>query len=87
MKITQLAELYVAKINSTSHKVVTVKNIIKHLFSTNLDEDGKKWVLEFIYNELTTNTKNQYYIEKSADNKYYLILINEALNQLNGGRK
>ncbi|MDQ0202178.1 hypothetical protein [Neobacillus ginsengisoli] len=92
----ELAKHYVENIKSSSSKVQLVKSIINEIDNLTyiktkktISASDKIWILEYIHEQLSSNLI-QYglnYIEKSADNKYYLILITNALEMLNGGRK
>jgi hypothetical protein len=92
----ELAKEYVQSIVNSSSKLKLIKlilneidNLIYKSSKKPISDIDKKWILEYIYEQLSTNKlKNGFdNLEKSADNKYYLTLISDALAILNGGKK
>jgi hypothetical protein len=92
----ELAKYYVQSIHSSTSKEQLVKSIINEIDSLNyettkkpISDRDKIWILQYIREQLSLN-RVQFgsdYLEKSSDNKYYLILISNALTVLSGGKK
>ncbi|TBX83311.1 hypothetical protein E0M25_00565 [Bacillus mycoides] len=96
MNREELARHYVQKIENSNSKVQLVKSIIDEIDNliyksteTPISNSDKIFIFKYIYEQLNRNLiqDGPNYIEKSADNKYYLLLISEALEMLNGGKK
>jgi hypothetical protein len=92
MTLEDFVEEAIIKINQSGNKEHVVINIFneidKLIYSIDkkpISNNDKLYILENIYNYLVNPKKiinGVTYFEKSADNKYYLTLIGNAINKL-----
>ena len=96
MNKEELAKYYVRSIESSRFQQKIIESIINEIDNLtykktqkSIDANDKIWILEYIHHQLSSSSVKDglNYIEKSADNKYYLILINKALIVLNSEKK